>query len=204
MNPNAIREKFGDDYTADERTFIMGIDLRFTAHFAERFENLSVLETCTGAGFTTLSLARRARHVVTVEIDRSHQRQAVTNVGKADLASRVSFIHGDILDQRLLDSLPPVDAAFIDPDWAATGPDHVYRFKDSNTQPPADTVLYKIFEKTDNVAIVLPPFIAVEEFDALPAHEREKLYINESHELFCLYFGSLVSTYGGTEFRLQD
>ena len=102
MNLKAIREKFGDDYIADERTFIMGIDLRFTSHFAERFEGLSVLETCTGAGFTTISLARRARYVVTVEIDRSHQKQAIRNIEKAKLSFRVSFIHGDILDQRLL------------------------------------------------------------------------------------------------------
>ena len=69
LNPNAIREKFGDDYIADERTFIMGIDQRFTRHFAERFIDLNILETCTGAGFTTISLARTAKHVITVEID---------------------------------------------------------------------------------------------------------------------------------------
>ena len=40
----------------------MGIDQRFTNHFAERFVGLNVLETCTGAGFTTLSLARTAKH----------------------------------------------------------------------------------------------------------------------------------------------
>jgi hypothetical protein len=57
INPNAIKEKFGDDYMADERTFIMGIDQRFTKYFAMRFIGLNVLETSTGAGFTTLSLA---------------------------------------------------------------------------------------------------------------------------------------------------
>ena len=71
-SPNIIREKFGDDYMADERTFIMGIDQRFTKHFAERFIGFYVLETCTGAGFTTLSLARTAKHVFTVEIDRTN------------------------------------------------------------------------------------------------------------------------------------
>jgi hypothetical protein len=37
MNPDAIREKSGDDYIADDRTFVMGIDQRFAAHMAERF-----------------------------------------------------------------------------------------------------------------------------------------------------------------------
>ncbi len=201
MNPNKVREKFGGDYIADDRTFIMGIDQRFTSHFAERFKGFSVLETCTGAGFSTISLARTANHVITVEIDKSHQAQAISNVKKAGLVNQVSFIHGSILDQDVFCSLPPVDAAFIDPDWAATGPDHVYRFIDSNTQPPADAVLEKIFQITESVAIVLPPFINVRELNSLREHERERLYLGESHELFCLYFGNLMRSPGETEFR---
>jgi len=202
MDPNSIREKFGGDYIADERTFKMGIDQRFSAHFAERFKGLCVLETCTGAGFSTISLARTAKHVFTVEIDKSHQQQAISNVEKAGLSSRVTFILGNILVQSMLRQFPPVDAVFIDPDWASTGPDHVYRFIRSNTQPPADAVLNKIFEKTKNVAVVLPPLIEVKEFDTLPEHERESLYMGESHELFCLYFGKLIKSIGETEFRV--
>ena len=202
MNPNAIREKFGDDYIDDERTFKMGIDKRFTAHFAERFRDHNVLETCTGAGFTTISLAKIEKHVFTVEINQSHQEQAIHNVKKAGLLAHVSFIHGSILDQELLDNLPAVDSAFIDPDWAVTGPDHIYRFIHSNTQPPADTLLNKIFEIIKNVAIVLPPFLDVKEFSSLPENEREKLYLGESHELFCLYFGKLIKSIGETEFHV--
>lgn len=201
MDSRAIIEKFGDDYVADERTFTMGIDRRFTAHFAERFAGLHVLETCTGAGFTTISLARTAKHVFTVEIDQSIQEQAIANVERAGLLRRVSFVHGDVLDKSVLDDLPSVDAAFIDPDWAVTGPDHIFRFVNSNTQPPADTVLNKIFEITENVAIVLPPSIDVQEFDNLPKHEREKLYLGQDHQLFCLYFGKLKNSAGKTEFR---
>lgn len=202
MTSSEIREKFGDDYIADERTFIMGIDLRFTSHFAERFEGLDVLETCTGAGFSTISLARAATHVYTVEIESAHRDQAIANIAGAGLSSRVTFLHGSIMDDGLLNNLPPVDAAFIDPDWAATGPDHVYRFIDSNTRPPADALLDKIFEITGNIAIVLPPYIDIEELNDLPEHERETLWLGESHELYCLYFGKLRGVLGETEFRI--
>ncbi|MCP4348249.1 MAG: hypothetical protein GY795_22405 [Desulfobacterales bacterium] len=202
MNSNDIQKKFGNSYIADDYTFIMGIDLRFTTHFAERFINLNVLETCTGAGFTTISLAKTAKHVFTVEINKSHQEQAVNNVQKAGLLPNVSFIHGNILDQNIMDNLPPTDAAFIDPDWAATGPDHVYRFINSNTQPPADIVLSTMLDITGNVAIVLPPFINVQEFDNLPDHERESLYLDDNHELYCLYFGELMKAPGETEFHV--
>ncbi len=204
LNPNAIRGKFGDDYLADERTFIMGIDQRITRHFAERFAGLNVLETCTGAGFSTIALARTARHVITVEIDESIRKKAISNVKKAGLSAKVTFLLGSILEAKTLKKIPKVDAAFIDPDWAVTGPDHIYRFQQSNTQPPADLVLRNMLNMTDSVAIVLPPFIPKEEFEGLPEHELEKIYLGDSHELFCLYFGDLIRFLGVTEFCVAE
>jgi SAM-dependent methyltransferase len=202
MDSDAIRAKFGDDYIADERTFRMGIDRRFTAHIAERFRRRRVLETCTGAGFTTIALARVAAHVITVEIDPAHQAQARQNLEKAGLLERVTFVLGDILDERTWDGLPPGDAAFLDPDWAVTGPDHVHRFVRSSTRPPADALLDRIFRATRDVAIVLPPRLDIHELDALPVRERQKLYLGQSHELYCLYFGDLAVSLGETELRV--
>jgi tRNA A58 N-methylase Trm61 len=101
MDAAAIRAKFGGDYLADEQTFVMGIDHRLASHIAGRFHNLTVLETCTGAGFTTIALARVAKQVVTVEIKRAHQKQARHNVVTAGFADRVTFVAGDILDEDL-------------------------------------------------------------------------------------------------------
>ncbi len=197
-----ILKKFGDYYTASERTFIMGIDKKFTSHFAERFKNFVVLETCTGGGFTTISLARTAKHVITFEIDRSIQEDAAQNIKKADLSDRVTLINGNILNQNLIENLPPINSAFLDPDWAVTGPDHIYRFTNSNTNPPADVLLNKIFIITNNVALVLPPFIDIKELEGLPEHELEQLYMGDSLELYCLYFGKLIKTIGKTTFRI--
>jgi len=55
---------------------------------------------------------------------------------------------GSILEPNVLKRLPTVDAVFIDPDWAVTGPDHEYRFRRSNTQPPADVVLENMLKIT--------------------------------------------------------
>ncbi|MGE5486804.1 MAG: hypothetical protein ACM3ZB_03165 [bacterium] len=40
----AIRAKFGLDYVASKRTFVMGIDRRFAAQIAERFAAASPLK----------------------------------------------------------------------------------------------------------------------------------------------------------------
>lgn len=202
MDREHIRAKFGDDYFASDRTYTMGIDRRFTAHIAERFRRLVVLETCTGGGFSTIALAREARHVITVEIDSTHQDQARKNLETAGLLGRVTLVLGDVTDDRVLQEIPPFDAAFLDPDWAVTGPEHVYRFRNSNTQPPADLLLEKILDLTPNVALVLPPLIDLRELEGLREHERQRLYFADSHELYCLYFGRLVRSLGSTELRI--
>jgi len=171
MDPQSIRAKFGDDYTATERTHRLGIDARITTSIARRFQGRDVLETCTGAGFTTIALARVASHVTTVEIDPYHQAQAKANVARARLSERVTFLAGDALSDEVLRQVQGINAAFLDPDWAATGPEHVYRFLRSNMHPPADELLEKILLKTQDIALVLPPFIDLQELKGLPVHD---------------------------------
>lgn len=201
MDRSDVRAKFGDDYEATERTFTLGIDRRFTQHMASRFRGRRVLETCSGGGFTTLALAREAEYVVSVDIDPEHLSHARQNVDRAGLLDRVTFVCGDALREGILDGYPPIDAAFLDPDWAVTGPDHVYRFRSSNTRPPADVLLERALTLTPDVAIVLPPLVDTRELDDLPPNERQELYLGESHELYCLYFGSLVRSEGVTRLR---
>ena len=204
MDLDLIREKFGDEYAASEQTYIMGIDRRFTDHFAERFRKRRVLETCTGAGFTTIALAASADHVFTVEIAEAHQSQAIRNVERAGLSGKVSFYLGDIMDTKVQDQLPIFDSAFLDPDWAVSGPDHEFHFQNSNTQPPADQLLKNMFDLTANVALILPPLTDCRELQDLPEHEQESLYLNGSQELICLYFGDLIRKSGKTVFKVTD
>ena len=60
----------------------------------------------------------------------------------------MTFINDDVLKLVIMKNFNKIDAAFIDPDWADTGPDHVYRFTNSNTIPPADLLLNKTFQLT--------------------------------------------------------
>ena len=126
VDPGAVHEKFGDDYLVNEHTYVMGIDHRLGAAMAERFRGSVVLETCTGAGFMTIALTRVAERVVTVEIEPLHQQQAQANVSRAGVDHVVTFVKGDVLNTVLFERLPRVDSAFLDPDWAVSGPNHVY------------------------------------------------------------------------------
>lgn len=140
--------------------------------------------------------------MITAEINSTHQAQARQNLTTAGLLDRVTFLLVDIMDDRTWDGLPRVEAALLDPDWAVTGPDHVHRFVRSTTRPPADALLERTLRATDNVALVLLPRLDVHDLDALPGHERQELYLDQSHELYCLYFGDLAVSLGETELRL--
>lgn len=198
MDPKEIFKKFGDNYIANDRTFKMGIDLRITQNIAARYKDRRVLETCTGAGFTSIALASEASFVVTIEIDPLHLDQARQNVQKAGLFDRVKFVSGDVMGKDILDECPSFDAAFLDPDWADDGSEHVYKFHQSNTQPPADKLLERIFEYTSDLAIILPPQINTQEFAGLPDHECQEIYLAGNHVLYCLYFGGLARSFGIT------
>jgi tRNA1(Val) A37 N6-methylase TrmN6 len=202
MEAQEIFKKFGDHYVADERTFKMGIDRRITARIAERFFGRNVLETCTGGGFSTIALAREAGRVITIEIDKKNQDQARRNVARAGLAAKVDFILGDSLDRKVLGSIADVQAAFLDPDWADAGADHVYRFRNSNTKPPADLLLKAILQVTENVALILPPLLPADEFRGLPEFEIQKIFMDDKHALYCLYFGELAKRIGESELRI--
>ena len=203
MDKDMIFNKFGEYYFADDMTFLMGIDIRFADHLAFRMKDRIVLETCTGGGFTTIALANYANHVYTVEIDSLRIKDAERNAEIAGVENKITFINNDILSKEIDKAIPDIDAAFLDPDWAVSGPDHEYRFRNSNTRPPSDILLNLIFLKTENVTLIQPPFVDPEEFKHLPPHECEKLYLNGQHELFCLHFGDLANIIGDSEYRVE-
>jgi SAM-dependent methyltransferase len=199
MDPLAIRAKFGDDYWSTERTHRLGIDVRITRMVAQRFAGRSVFESCTGAGFTTISLARTARHVVSAEIEPEHQALARKNLERAGVLDRVTLIVGDCLSDAVACRVGQIDCAFLDPDWAVSGPDHVFRFRGSNMRPPADMLLHRVLNWTPDIAMILPPTIDLRELRDLPDHELQYIYLDHIHALHCLYFGALATAFGRSE-----
>jgi hypothetical protein len=147
-----------------------------------------------------MALGRTADHIMTVEIEANDQAQARENATGAGSANRVTFVLGDALDNGTLRSCAPFDSAFLDPDWAVTGPDPIHRFRPSNTGPPADQLLQEAPALTADVAIVLPPFIDVRELEGLRDHHRQRLYPDGKFALIRLYFRSLARIHRETKF----
>lgn len=204
MDKEEIRKKFGNNYYADEYSFIMGIDVRFADHLAQRFIDHIVMETCSGAGFTTIFLAKYAKHVYSIDIDGFRLEMARRNSKIAGLENKITFINADITETKTLELIPNIDSAFIDPDWAVSGENHVFRFLNSNTNPPSDVLLELVNKKTPNITLIQPPKIDKKEFMRLLPHECEYLYLNSQHELYCLHFGKLTKFIGESKFEIAD
>ena len=204
MDDLDVKRKFGDNYCVDEHTFVLGINFRFSMHIASRFENKNTLETCSGAGFSTISLAKYSKNVISIEIDENHLSQAKKNVRKAGYLDNVEFLHGNALDEKYFSKFTNINAAFLDPDWAVKSEKHKFKFINSNTEPPADFLFKFISRITNNIALILPPKICESELNNLPPHECEKLYLNGIHALYCLYFGELAKLIGKTKFEIID
>ncbi|MBD3223822.1 MAG: hypothetical protein GF313_03785 [Caldithrix sp.] len=204
MNQVEVLKKFGGLYIADENTYKMGIDQRITKQIAKRFKDLTILETCTGAGFTTISLAKVAKKVITIEINQNNQNQAKQNIQIAGYSDKVDFILGDALDNNLLVTLKNIDAALLDPDWNDIGITHVYKFKNSNMKPPADILLKTVLNITQNILLILPPFLSENEFDDLKEYELQKIYLDGELVLFCIYFGSLKRIIGVSQMNISE
>jgi len=202
MNKQLIRDKFGNDYYADEMTYKLGIDIRFTDHLALRFKGLTVLETCSGGGFSTIALAGYAKHVYSFDIDKARINDARKNAKIAGVAANITFIHDDIFNITKTKIMPEIETAFADPDWADTESNHEYKYIDSNTKPPSDLLLKFLLKITSNVTLIQPPYIRINEFSRLPDYEFECLYMNNTPALYCLHFGELAQRKGKSEYRV--
>lgn len=181
MDQNEFK-KLEKPYQVPGNTLLYAISPRLGGHFAERFCGLVILECCTGAGFLTIELAKRASKVVTIEMDEDVLKAAQHNVKLAGLESNVLFIYGDVLDPETLAKIPHVDAAILDPVWGESV---------ASMSPPADLLVQTIKAYTRNIALILPPTTDSKTIASFAPDEVERLYLDGELALICLYMGKL-------------
>lgn len=193
MEESLIQEKFGGNFETNEQTFVMGIHKDFANKIAKRFSGCrKVLDSCAGAGFMSIVLAKYVQEVIAVDIDLSHLEMAKQNAKIAGVENKIKFIHGDILDKKVIDQIESIDGAFLDPDWSV-GPDkriHVTTLK--SMVPHGDVLLEAIFNKTKNIALRLPKEFNMSELVNLPKHEIEQEMIGNKLKFYTVYFGDLI------------
>jgi len=204
MDKEKIIKKFGREYQVNDKTFIMGIHHLLGDHIAQRFNGYNiVLDACCGAGFKTILLAKYVNQVIAIDINPKHLEQVEINTEIAGVRSKIKFIQGDLLEKEILDKIPEIDGAWLDPDWAEIGESKLsHTSKLSSMQPPADELFEKISNKTQNIVLRLPKEIDLPELEYLPSHKLEGVYLDNDFKFYCAYFGELKEKIGDTELRV--
>ena len=204
MDKEKISEKFGKkDYQVDNDTFVMGIHYLLGDHIAQRFEGCDiVLDACCGAGFTSIALAKYVNRVIAVDINPKHLEQAKNNAKIAGVFQKIKFLLGDVFNKEILDKIPDIECAWLDPDWAEIGESKLtHTSKLSSMQPPADKLFTEINKRTQNIALRLPREIDLSELRNFSSYELEKIYLDNDFKFYCAYFGKLIKKAGDTEFK---
>lgn len=178
-------KKIGKNLHFNDHTLLYGITPRLGKHLAERFKGMCILETCTGAGFLTIELAKVARKVITVDINVEALNQAKHNTQVENVDSKIIFLQGDVLSQNILGQIPVIEGAILDPVW--NHPD----LSLAHMSPPAQLLYETIKRKTENIALILPSSAEKKSLESFPEHEQELLYLDGIPALMCLYFGDL-------------
>ena len=84
--------------------------------------------------------------------------------------SKILFLKGDILSQTILDQIPVINGAILDPVW--NHPD-----LDLDHMSPPAHLLYETIKKIENIALILPPSTEQKSLVRFPEHEQEILYL---------------------------
>ncbi|MFA6392691.1 MAG: methyltransferase domain-containing protein [Candidatus Paceibacterota bacterium] len=188
-----IKQKFGENFETDEQTFVMGIHKDFANKIAKRFSRCKkVLDSCAGAGFMSIVLAQYVEEVIAVDIDSSHLEMAKHNALIAGVQDKIRFIHGDILNKKILDQIENIDGAFLDPDWSIEQNKRIHVTSLKSMIPQADLLFKEISLKTNNIALRLPKELNLSELADLPKHEVEEEIMENKLKFYSIYFGNLI------------
>ncbi len=151
-------------------------------HRANRFRGFaSVADLCCGIGGDTLALARQTA-VHAIDIDLLRLKMAEANARALQLSDRIAFAQSDV---RTI-NVPPVDAAFIDPDRR---PEGVRRVRLNDYEPEWE-VIWKKLSRCRAWGVKAAPAIPWSDLELLDA-EVEFISCDGELKECALWFGEL-------------
>lgn len=180
----AARKRFGEK-GIHARLFLNSGDLRFSTpkivadYRSERLKCNAIADLGCGTGMQSFSFAKKCRKVYAVEIDKRKIEYAKENSRILGIKN-IEFIHGDMLDEKIIKKIKGADIFFCDPSRLASETE-----RKLETITPDPNILLKNYPK--NIAIEFPPQIQNIDFDC----EREYLSVKGLVNRLVLYFGGL-------------
>jgi tRNA1(Val) A37 N6-methylase TrmN6 len=116
-----------------KEAFRFGVDAVLLANFSKVKRGMRVVDLCSGTGIIPFVLAGKteASSIIGLEIQEEMVEMALRSVEYNALGERVSFIQGDLKDQRLLKNMEKVDVVTVNPPYKLKGAG-IINFQDKN------------------------------------------------------------------------
>lgn len=180
-------------------------------HTAERIvKNLGkvpVLEICCGVGGTTVFLAKYLPHVYAVDLSSTRIEAAKINAKTFGVEDKITFIHGDGLDETILKKAKNdgVQAVITDVEWR----NNLSKTLQETTPNIEETIpstprLYEQLSQlvTSNIAMHMAANSNKNQLTALADCEVEELTYQGITKFINVYFGSLIDLPGISNFAM--
>ncbi|WP_139903560.1 tRNA1(Val) (adenine(37)-N6)-methyltransferase [Clostridium thermarum] len=132
-----------------KEAFRFGVDAVLLANFAKVKRGMRVIDLCSGTGIIPFILAGKteAASIVGLEIQEEMVEMANRSVAYNSLGDRVSFIQGDLKEQKLLKNLQKADVVTVNPPYKLKGAGII------NTQDKTAIARHEILASLEDVII---------------------------------------------------
>ena len=174
----------------------------------EKLGSVSVLELCSGVGGTTVFLAKKLHHVYAVDMKPTRIEAAKINSQTFGVAEKVTFVCGDVLDEKLLSNFKDkyIKAVVTDVEWrddlshslAETTPDIA---KTIPSTPPLFEKINKLV--CSDIIMHMAANTNKEQLQQLGRCEIEEMIYQGVVKFLNVYFGKLKNTVGVTRFVMS-
>ncbi len=188
-----LRREAAGKFSRSDKMFFTTLGLeqstgeRIADHIAARFEpDWRVADLTCSLGGNLLSLAKRCRSLIGVDLNEQNIICAQENAATYGVKDKIEFIVGDAKENIKDD----IDAFFLDPARDREGKTKTRSIL--NSEPSLTELLPKIFRVTKNVGIKISPAFDYQELELLPERpEVEIISENNNCKVAMLWFGAL-------------
>lgn len=184
-----MKKKFSRDIQADPDAFYMSIPEVAAKHIAKQLKGYkSVVELCCAVGMMCVQLAQYIPKVTGVDIDKKRIKAARHNAELYGVQKHTTFVVGDVLNKKLLQSIK-ANVAILDPDWSAEGSVKSTHTTFDNMQP-SFTEMIKLTRQyvTTNLVSRLPKETASSSLEQFGQHILESIHIDDKLKFKVAYF----------------
>ncbi len=174
----------------------------------EKLGTVNVLELCSGVGGTTVFLAKKLEHIYSIDLKPLRIKAAKINAQSFGVANKITFICGDVLDEKLLIKFKNnnIQAVVTDVEWRddlsnsllETTPDI------TKTIPPTPILFEKINRLIcPNIIMHMAANTNKEQLQQLCDCEIEEMIFGGVVKFINVYFGKLINSIGTTQFIMR-